>query len=178
MLEESGSFVSFCSTTAGHCFDSLFVYIQVSTAFSFLNTFLGGSCSGRGRWEASLGRFATEIRDPFKKVRVWIGTFDSAEEAARAYDATAVSFRGNRARTNFPLPSSPQVHVRLYETEGFLQHQWPTMSGMSSTVESFNGPMASNPWLIARKPVSVPAVVREDEGDCGSDCDSSSSVID
>ncbi|KAL6548851.1 Ethylene-responsive transcription factor 3 [Orobanche hederae] len=51
----------------------------------------------------SCGRFAAEIRGPFKKTHVWLGTFDSAEDIARAYDATTRSFCGSKAKTNFPF---------------------------------------------------------------------------
>ncbi|KAK7315579.1 hypothetical protein VNO77_34136 [Canavalia gladiata] len=47
------------------------------------------------------GRWVAEIKDTTQKIRMWLGTFETAEEAARAYDEAACLLRGSNTRTNF-----------------------------------------------------------------------------
>ncbi|KAM0020070.1 putative transcription factor AP2-EREBP family [Helianthus debilis subsp. tardiflorus] len=111
---------------------------------------VGGPIRARKRFvgvrQRPSGRWVAEIKDTIQQIRVWLGTFDTAEEAARAYDEAACLLRGSNTRTNFwpcnPSNKSPALSSKI---TNLLLQRLKAKNGVSlENIGAFNPSVTSS----------------------------------
>ncbi|XP_010519663.1 PREDICTED: ethylene-responsive transcription factor RAP2-11 [Tarenaya hassleriana] len=96
------------------------------------------------------GKWVAEIKDTTQKIRMWLGTFETAEEAARAYDEAACLLRGSNTRTNFAtqFPTNPHLSLKirnlLHQKKNMKQQQEQQQKRITTTVAAATIPASSN----------------------------------
>ncbi|XWS24428.1 hypothetical protein CRYUN_Cryun28dG0101100 [Craigia yunnanensis] len=102
-------------------------------------------CTYKGVRQRTWGKWVAEIREPNRGARLWLGTFDTSDEAAMTYDAAARKLYGSDAKLNLPeLSLNPQYPPSSANT------QVATIGKQPQNVNNSSGTSSSNSLTIIR----------------------------